>query len=133
MDKLIRQTAEWDHCGARSALQGCSANAGWIFVLTAMILCGNSATKWARNAAAFSGVGSASSLQCVSRSSQGPEQNNGKITGRRERTCAPGLGLPEAFSSKEASLLGRKGECPERQIGRAVCEPNSGRSPAFCA
>src|SRR5208337_2639514 len=64
--------------------------------------------------------GSASSLQCVSRSSQGPEQNNGKITGRRERTCAPGLGLPEAFSSKEASLLGRKGECPERQIGRTV-------------
>src|SRR5271166_1535769 len=123
---LARQTTAkgWGLTSAMSssnvALQ--SANAGWIFVLTAMILCGNSATKtkWARNAAAFSGVGSASSLQCVSRTSQGPEQNNGKITGRRERTCAPGLGLPEAFSSKEASLLGRKGECPERQIGRTV-------------
>ena len=48
----------WGLTGAMSSpnIPGQSVNSGRISVVTALIFCGNSATKWARNAAAFSRV-----------------------------------------------------------------------------
>ena len=57
--RLARQTTA-KGCGLNSAMSSFSvalqsAKIGEISVVTVMIFCGNSATKWARNVAAFSG------------------------------------------------------------------------------